>query len=134
MAIFYARGDALVTEAELNESHAAQQTQFEPIGMGKPLTIEIRHIYTGQFPKTRRVFRNGLLPDRARDMLVTSAVRSQTVAAAAPRAVNVLEQDVKPHSHWNNPSAVKRGTRLVYYSPAQLDRQTDLTLEVGFGE
>ncbi len=134
MAIFYARGDALVTEEEINQDYADERTPFEPIGLGQPLTLEIRHIYTGEFPRTRRMFRGRLLPSRARDMLVTSAVRSQAVASAAGRAVNLLERGIKPHSHWSNPSAVDRGTRLVWYSPAQIDRQTDLTIEVGFDE
>lgn len=134
MAIFYARGDALVTEDEINQDYADERTPFEPIGLGRPLTLEIRHIYTGEFPRTKKIMRGRLLSARARDMLVTSAVRSQAVFDGAGRAVNVLERNIKSHSHWSNPSAVDSGTRLVWYSPAQIDRQTDVTIEVGFDE
>lgn len=37
---------------------------FEEVGPGKPLTVEIRHIYTGKFPK-------GSVFDQTKDMLVT---------------------------------------------------------------
>lgn len=82
-------------------------TDFEPVGIGKPLTIEIRHIYTGQYPKTRSFGRGG--QRRNQGMLVTSAMKSIATFDAAPRAVNFLTKNVTGGKNLSNPSLQKRG-------------------------
>src|ERR1700691_6037168 len=57
----------------------AKTIDFVPIGLGKPLTVQIRHIYTGD--KAEGFW-------GSKDMLVTSAMRSISTYDAAPRAVN----------------------------------------------
>lgn len=167
MAIYYAYGDALVTEEELREKEvvgdiekfskeiqlgryeslidfstgkltaknlislvdlpSGETVPFEPIGLGVPLTIQIRHIYTGKYPE-KSVF------DSTKDMLVTSAMKSIAIFNAAPRAVNFLQQNVKKYSNISNPAATEQGTPLVHYTPALTEKNTILTLEIGFDE
>jgi hypothetical protein len=89
-------------------------TPFKEIGIGKPLTIEIRHIYDG--------------------MLVTSAIRSLATFNAAPRAVNFLKDKVQKHTNMETPHATEEGTPLVFYSPALAEKNTILTIEFIFDE
>ena len=95
MGIYYAVGNALVSDEELREKQTLQNFNFESkmdfrsgqfdpkiasmglrdvagelvefveIGIGKPLIVELREVYTGKFPDTRR----------PKDMLVTSAMK-----------------------------------------------------------
>ncbi|NOZ95391.1 MAG: hypothetical protein GXP47_11745 [Acidobacteria bacterium] len=167
MAVYYALGDALVTEEELIEKRAlgrmaefskalrkksadatlefstgrltadnllssvvlpsGDTVPFEEVGPGKPLSVEIRHIYTGKFPK-KGVF------DATKDMLVTSAMKSLATFNAAPRAVNFMRKDVRAHYNLSNPAATEKGTPLIHYTPALTERNTVLTLEIGFDE
>ena len=168
MAIFYALGDALVTEEELQEKQdfgnfakfaadlkenravaslefstglltgenilestvlpSGAPVGFEKIGPGLPLTIEIRHVYTGKFPES--TFWSG----KKQGMLVTSAMKSIATFNAAPRAVNFLEDNVQAGHNLRTPAATQQGTPLIYYSPALIERNTVLTLEMGFDE
>ncbi|QDT07645.1 hypothetical protein K227x_60730 [Rubripirellula lacrimiformis] len=108
-------------------SPVATRTPFEPIGIGKPLTIEIRHVYTGRFPK-RNLFR------RSADMIVTSAIKSSPVLGEATTAVNLLRRNVAAHSGFSTPHADELGTPVVFYSPALTQRNSSLTIKFGFDE
>ena len=103
------------------------KTPFTPVGPGKPLTIQIRHLYTGKYPK------KGLF-DKTKDMLVTSAMKSISTFNAAPRAVNFLSKDIKQKHGMSNPAATEDGTPLIHYTPALTETNTILTLEFGFDE
>src|SRR5437763_7017666 len=59
---------------------------FEPIGMGKPLTVQLRHIYTGN--KAEGFW-------GTKDMLVASAMKTMSTYDAAPRAINFLVPKTK---------------------------------------
>lgn len=167
MAVYYALGDAIVTEDELREKqvlgniasfarslHEAragamlefstgrltmenirksillptgEPTPFHEVGPGKPLTIEIRHVYTGNYPK-------GGVFDDTKDMLVTSAMKSIATFNAAPRAINFLARDVRKGYNVTTPAATEKGTPLIHYTPALTEKNTILTLEIGFDE
>lgn len=142
MPVYHTVGSAVVTRKELRERSAelteaaregvarmppATATPFTPIGIGKPLTIQIRHVYTGANP------RKGWFPGR-KDMLLTSAMKSIAVFNAAPRAVNFLRQGVTANSNLNSPQATEQGTPLVYYSPAVTAPSTVVTFELVFDE
>ncbi|MDD4255902.1 MAG: hypothetical protein PHP59_11075 [Methanofollis sp.] len=99
---------------------------FQPIGMGKPLTIMIREVYTGRYPQK-------LLGDRS-DMLVTSAVRSPFTYDARPRAMNYLAKGVSPKKRLFRPSASDEGTPVVFYSPALIERSLTLDLTIVFDD
>ncbi len=102
-------------------------TPFTPIGPGKPLTVQIRHLYTGQYPKKS-------LFDKTKDMIVTSAMKSIATFNAAPRAINFLTKDVQPKHGMSNPAATEDGTPLIHYTPALTETNTLLTIEMGFDE
>lgn len=102
-------------------------TPFTPIGPGKPLTVQIRHLYTGQYPK------KGLF-DKTKDMIVTSAMKSIATFNAAPRAINFLTKDVQQKHGMSNPAATEDGTPLIHYTPALTETNTLLTIEIGFDE
>lgn len=167
MAVYYALGDALVTEAELYEKQllgdmatftkkvqggssdafvefstgrltaanlmttlqlpSGETVPFEEVGPGKPLTIEIRHVYCGKYP-------DKTLIDSTKDMLVTSAMKSLATFNEAPRAVNFLEKNVKKYHHVSDPAATNKGTPLVHYTPSLIENNTILTLEISFDE
>lgn len=163
MAIFYSLGDALVADDELIEkdvkgylakfnknrktaevlfstgvltgkniiesyiSSNGEIIPFKPIELGKPLTIEIRHVYTGKHPKKKFL-------DPSKDMLITTAMKSIAAFNAAPRAVNFLKKNVRAKHNVMNPSATDEGTPLIHYTPALIQKNTVLTLEIGFDE
>ncbi|MBP1731168.1 MAG: hypothetical protein H6Q55_1597 [Deltaproteobacteria bacterium] len=102
---------------------------FVPIGMGKPLGVEIRHVYTGKYPEA-----GWLSFSKGKDMLVTSAMKSIAAFNAAPRAINFLQRKVTPKYNVRNPAATDQGTPLLHYTPALIEQATLLTLEMGFDE
>lgn len=95
---------------------------FEPVGQNLPLTIEIRHVYTGKFPERGFAQRRG-------DLAIVSGVKSFTKVDASARAVNFLEAQVAPHTHMQAPTAFSQGTPVVLYSPAVLDSAISFGLE-----
>ena len=34
-----------------NTAATGERVPFEPVGIGKPLTVEVRHVYTGRYPE-----------------------------------------------------------------------------------
>lgn len=145
MPIHYAVGQALVSDEELREKQHKQNfdfTQaaqfesgnfvpeatgeplpFEPIGVGKPLIVEIREIYTGKFPGRR-----------SKDLLVTSAMKSIAAFNGAPRAINYMHKDVQRYQSMDVVPAVENGTPLIFYSPALTQKNSTITIEFGFDE
>jgi len=99
---------------------------FTPIGLGKPLTVMIREVYTGKFPK------GGFLGGGGKDMLVTSAVKSIASFEAKPRAHNFLQDKVAQRTHLHRPSAGRQGTPFVFHSPALLERSLTMDLTIVF--
>ena len=100
---------------------------FEPIGLCRPLTIEIRHVYTGRFPRTHFF-------QRSADMLVTSAIKSSPVVNEAATALNFLRRNVEPHSGFSTPHADELGTPVVFYSPSLTQRTSNVTVKFDFNE
>jgi hypothetical protein len=101
--------------------------EFTPIGINKPLTIQIAHVYTGRHPGTG--FFGG---DRKLDLLVTSAIKSYAHYDAAPRAVNFFEEKIGPRTDLTAPAASRKGTPVVFYAPAVTDASLTLTLDISF--
>lgn len=99
--------------------------QFQPIGLGLPLTIMIREVYTGKYPK-------GNLFGGKKGMLLTSAIKSITSFDAKPRAINFLMDKIKSQTRLERPSASSQGTPILFYSPALLERSLTLDLTIVF--
>ncbi len=119
-----------LTAADLRGSMVspfATRTPFEPIGMGRPLTIEIRHIYTGRYPKQN-------LFHRSSDMVVTSAIKSSPIFSEASTAINFVRNKVVPRSGFSTPHADEFGTPVVFYTSALSQRNSSLTINFGFDD
>lgn len=101
--------------------NAQEWIPFEPIGLGKPLTIDIREVYTGKF-------RSWL--NNKKDMLVTSAIKSGTTFNAQLPAVNFIKSKVSQCNRYEVPDAIEVGTRFIYYSPALTDKDKSLSLNL----
>lgn len=93
-------------------------TEFEPLSIGGPLCVMIRHVYTGKYGGFKR------------DMLITSAMKSIATYDAMPRAVNFLVKNIEKKDALNNPYATEEGTPIVFYTPALVEENTIITLEV----
>ncbi|MGB9175893.1 MAG: hypothetical protein WCB46_04065, partial [Methanoregula sp.] len=152
--LYYTPGDAIVTKDEFFEKISTGQvtefienirlrkpgvksitfsngtltpgniTPFQPIGIGKPLTIMIRQIYTGKYPQSFFGSR--------KDMLATSAVKSITSFEEKPKALNYLMEKVSTNNVIEHPPAATSGTQFVFYSPALVDISLTLDLSVVF--
>lgn len=115
-----------VTEAEISEHRVrtAGVVPFPEIGVGKPLTVRIEHVYLGDYPDSVRWF-----PVDKGDILVTSAYEWTDVFEAAPRAIHALRRRPDRRSAVEF-SAVQEGTRLVYCSPAVTDSALTITFQL----
>jgi len=109
------------------DSGAPEPNPFTPVGLGKPLAIEIRYVYTGEYP--HRVLFGG-----NKDLLVTSAVKGLVSYDAAPRAVNFLRDGVERNAGFATPEATEQGTPLVFYVPALTQSSTVATFEMVFDD
>lgn len=101
-------------------------TQFVPIGLGKPLTILIREIYTGRHPV------KAFLGGAQKPMAVVTGLKDYSVCAASSRAVNFLQKSVGPKTHITAPSTFQDGTNVVAYSPAVVADSLHFTVEIAF--
>ena len=137
MAIYHVLGRTVLDKREyqLQAAEAAERAKFveastvgfTPIGIGLPLAVQIRHVYTGQFPKQSFFAKN-------KDMLVTSAMKDVAIFNAATRAVNILRKGVAAGAGFDTPQATEQGTPLIWYTPAVTSSSTILTLEIVFDE
>jgi hypothetical protein len=98
---------------------------FKPIGLGLPLTVMIREVYTGKYPK-------GNIFGGKKDMLVTSAIKSITSFEAKPKALNFMMSKVMSGSRIERPDASTQGTPYVFYSPALLEKSLTMDLTMVF--
>ena len=103
---------------------------YVPIGIGKPLTIQIRHVYTGQFPKKRSAFGGG----GGKDVAVVSGVKDYSVFAATTRALNYIERGKTARSHLKTPSAFVDGTPVVAYFPSLTADSLTLSIELAVND
>lgn len=99
---------------------------WQPIGVGKPLTIEIREVYTGKFPSSAF--------GSQKPMLVASATKSIATFDAKPLALNFLTRKTAKNSRINRPGANQQGTPVIFYSPAMTDLSMTVDLSMVFNE
>lgn len=86
-----------------------EELSYEPIGIGKPLSIEILTMYTGDFKKKISIGK--------RQLLLMSAIKSSVTYDSQAKAINMLVRSGKEHKYLDF-SAMEEGTRVVFYSPA----------------
>ncbi len=94
---------------EINDNTDLNIPNRTPIGIGKPLSIEILCVYTGDAP-------NKLFGGK-KDLLVVSGVRATNTHNESPRAINQLVKKVEDYQYIQ-PSAFVQGSPIIYYTPA----------------
>lgn len=85
------------------------KVSFTPIGIGKPLSLQIMNVYTGDAPKKTL--------GSAKDLLIASATKYMHLSNAQPRAINQVYRKVESRKLYG-PSAFDEGCPVIYYSPA----------------
>lgn len=100
-----------LSERELSE---LDMPGFVQVGIGKPMTVEILTVYTGDAPK--KFF--GGKPD----LMVVSGIKSFQTFDAAPRAINLIHENITDKQYLE-PGAFSNGSPVVYYTPC-LDSST----------
>tara|TARA_R110002049_G_scaffold306252_3_gene504389 strand:+ start:3597 stop:4025 length:429 start_codon:yes stop_codon:yes gene_type:complete len=78
-----------------------EDVPFEDIGMGKPLLVQLRHVYRGEHP-------SGWKPHK-QEMLVTSAMKSIAKFNAQPRAINFLTDEIGEQTGFSYVAAADQG-------------------------
>lgn len=121
--LLYGSFSVEMSAPQLAVASANGVTPWEPIGVGKPITIDIREVYTGKYPSSTIWGRSNS------PMLLTSAVKSVATYDAKPRAINFLSPKVEANSRLARPGATEHGTPVVFYSPAMVDRS--ITVDIG---
>ena len=116
-----------VTAALFQPTSDAQALGFTEIGFARPITIHIERVYTGKYPK--------LGWKKKKDMLITTAYKSENFVGASPRSFNWVEQDIKEtHKSYTTVSATQQGTNLVYAKPAIDKNALILTIDLSFND
>lgn len=110
----------IITATAMNKR--GQPVKPKDIGLGRPLTIEIRHVYPGKYPKSGVGTKKG--------MLITSAMKGIEVYNGMPRAINFLIKKAKAKMpiRYVDPTAI--GTPLIFYSPAVTSLNSTLKIEI----
>jgi hypothetical protein len=99
----------IVKLKEINDNTDIKIPDRTPIGIGKPLSIEILCVYTGDAP-------NKLFGGK-KDLLVVSGVRATNTHDESPRAINQLVKKVEDYKYIQ-PSAFVQGSPIIYYTSA----------------
>ena len=103
------------------ESSTGEVNPSTPIGLGKPLCVEILTIYTGDYP-------NGLFRGK-KDLMLSTAIKSSVTFDSAARAINKIDKKSSEKTYVEF-IASEAGTRVVYYTPAVDALNTNVSFEL----
>jgi len=106
----------------LPDLHKNLRENFEPIGIGKPLSIEIATIYTGEY---ERFFGS------KKDVIVVTGLKNSQTFQAISRAINVKSSNINQNEFLKF-EAFSDGTPIVYYSPAMDADDSVVSFEIMF--
>lgn len=121
MNLFTTESLGIKSNIRFEESPNSEKNPFKPIGIGKPLVIRFHTVYLGDLKK-------GIFGSN-QDIMVCSAIKDDSTFEAAPRAIHQLFRK-KDNRETLSPSAINRGTPLIYYSKA-FDKETlNITVEI----
>jgi hypothetical protein len=107
---------------DVRDAFAKDPIPSQPIGLGKPLSVEIFGIYNGDHP-------NVFLGGKKRDTILVSGVTNPLQTSSSARAVNLIKENAKERKYLER-SAWDAGTSLVYYSPAMDRSKCTISLEL----
>lgn len=109
-----------VTAAEVFAGPEATIPDYQPIGFGKPMSIEILAVYTGNAPN--RIFGKP-------DLLVTTAVKGIETLDVAPRAINQIVENIRDRQYIQ-PSALTEGSPIAYWTPSLVNSTLYCTIQL----
>lgn len=101
-------------------------TPFTPVRFGSPLTIDIRHVWSGSVGSKNGVFGGG----SAGDIAVVSGVKDWSAFKASARALNWVAPRTGKQALVKLPGALQDGTRIVAYQKAIASKQLTITVEL----
>lgn len=101
--------EGVVRKEDLEVKSSTEGVPFTPIGIGKPLGLEIMTTYIGDAP-------NRFLGGK-RDIMLVSGSKSVHTQGASVRGLNILSRKVTD-KQFIRPGAFDEGSRVVYYTPA----------------
>jgi hypothetical protein len=97
---------------------------FTAVGFGRPLMIDIRHVYTGH------VGVEGLFGEKSADTAVVSGVKDWSEFKATARALNWIAEGTRKRMSLSRPSALAAGSALVCYQRAVVTSQLRVSFEL----
>lgn len=100
-------------------------TGFTPIRFGSPVTIDIRHVYTGKVGSS-----GGFLGGGTGDIAVVSGVKEWSAFKASARALNWVATKKGKRTNLPRPSALKDGTPIIAYQKAIATKQLVVSVEL----
>lgn len=108
-------------------SPAGEAVGFEPVGQGKPITIDIRKVYSGKVG-SKSLF------DGTGDIAVASGVKNWGAFKASARGLNWVAKRTGRQTLLESPSALTDGTTVIAAQKAVVTRQLSVTLELAAAE
>ena len=127
-AALSSKSGAFTPDMMIEHPDTKKLVAFTPIGPGEALTITLRTVYPGHLPRKS----GGLF--RSRGVMVSSAVKSWQTFDAQPRALNMIKKEIARATPVPVPAATEEGTRIVFYSPALVDRSLTVTVEMAIDD
>ena len=97
--------------------------EYTPLEIGKPLRVRLLAVYTGDAPRKIGLGKPALL--------VTSAVAAAETRGveALPRAINQIRDGITDKEYFE-PNPLEKGYPILYYTPALLDSDVMMAVEL----
>jgi hypothetical protein len=114
----------LVAMGSVQPSTPEQLSNFTAVGFGRPLMIDIRHVYSGN------VGVEGLFGEKSADTAVVSGVKDWSEFKATARALNWIAEGTRKRMSLSRPSALAAGSALVCYQRAVVTSQLRVSFEL----
>ena len=114
---------AELTVKSIHATAHPKAIEFPAVGYGKPMTIDIRNVYTGRVGSKPFLSGTG-------DIAVVSGVKSWGEFKASARALNWVAEKKGKNENLGGPGALKDGTRIVAYQKAVATSQIIASFEI----
>lgn len=99
---------------------------FTPVNFGTPITIDIRHVYTGKVGSKG----DGFFGGGTGDIAVVSGVKEWSAFKGSARALNWIAHKKGKRENLGNPGALKDGTPIIAYQKAIATKQLVVSVEL----
>ena len=115
------KSDGIVMRGDSDADGTGLVNKYTEIGIGKPLSIEILSVYTGDAPENQKW-------KRKTDLMVVSAVKCYSTFGASLKAINLMCK-IKKRQRMQF-GAVTESCKVVYYAPALDTSETICTFQM----